>query len=400
MLQKGKKFMLFIFVFLLLSVVGICAYRFYFFPKLTIWDDDKRAENFRSMDKIFPSKWIHRSSKPHQLNENYQKLEISYLFDERNRQMTEMLERSGTTGILVVKNDTIVYEQYFQGNTQNAKNNSWSVAKSFVSALVGIAIADGYISSVNDPITKYLPELAQTGYRDVPIKHILQMSSGVKFSEDYLDNSSDINNLLPQIFLQMRPIKKVALDFPSESPSGKKFHYISLDTQILGMLIERATGKSVSAYLQTKLWEPLGAESEAFWSTDNYNTELSFCCLNATLRDYAKFGLLYLHNGYYNGKQILPANWIEESIVPDSPHLQVGATDAKDYGRWGYQYQWWIPTGSTGDYLAVGIWGQYIYINPQKNVVIVKTSTGSWTMATKDDDEAVAMFRAISQKLE
>lgn len=385
-----------LFVFLLFfacSILLLVGY-FYFYPKLSIFESGKRAKNFREMQKIFPSQPIKASYHPYFFQENLHDLDVTYDFEGNKHKMSEFLEKTETTGILVIKDGKIFHEKYFKGNSNLNKNTSWSVAKSFTSALVGIAISDGYISSVNDKITKYLPELTGSGYQDVSIKQILQMSSGVKFSEDYNNDSSDINKLLPQLFLYMQSIKKVVLKFPSEYPAGTRFHYISLDTQILGLLIERATGQRFSSYFETKLWQPLGAESDAFWLTDNHQTELTFCCLNATLRDYAKFGLLYLNQGYFNGRQIVPESWVKESIVPDSPHVQVGAT-SEEYGKWGYQYQWWIPTDSNGDYCAVGVWGQYIYVAPKEKVVIVKTSSGLTT--PQDDDEAVALFRALAR---
>jgi CubicO group peptidase (beta-lactamase class C family) len=339
---------------------------------------------------------IKSSDIPYHFKEEVRDLDVFYKFNKKHNKMSELLERTETNGIIVVKDNKIIYEKYFQGNTHLDKNTSWSLAKSFTSALVGIAIADGYIGSVNDPVTQYIPELKQSGYRNVPIKHILQMSSGVKFSENYDEPSSDINELLPKIFLQMKSIKQVVRDFPSERRSGESFHYMSLDAQILGLLVERATGQSISTYFETKLWKPLGAESDAFWLTDNHKTELTFCCVNATLRDYAKFGLLYLNNGHFNGRQIVPQTWVKESVIPDSPYLKAGVT-SEEYGRWGYQYQWWVPTGSKGDYSAVGVWGQYIYINPQANLVIVKTSSGVTT--PKEDDEVIALFRAIAKEL-
>jgi CubicO group peptidase (beta-lactamase class C family) len=380
----------------LIGIVSFAIWQIYLYPKLSLFDSDKRAKNFRNMQRIFPNKVIRASVKPYILNKNIRDLNISYKFKGQNYKMEELLRKTETTGIIVVKNDLVIYEKYFQGNSALDKNTSWSMAKSFTSALVGIAISEGYIHSINDPISKYLPELATSGYHNVPIKHILQMSSGVRFAENYDDTSSDINNLLPQLFLYMQPIKKVVLNFPSEYPSGKKFNYISLDTQVLGLLIERVTGQSISSYFQTKLWQPIGAESDALWLTDNHNTELTFCCLNATLHDYAKFGLLYLHQGYFNGKQIVPQAWVKESTAPDSSHLQVGFT-SEEYGKWGYQYQWWIPTGSNGDYSAVGVLGQYLYVNPKENLVIVKTSS-AWTKP-QDDDEAIALFRAIAKEL-
>lgn len=388
------KFKLFVFTLLFLPISGFSLWWFYLYPKQNLFQKEKIAENFRSMEHIFPSKAIAKSTTPHPIPEKLQEFNVRFDFQGKEYVMSELLEQTATTGFLVIKNDVIVYEKYFQENSTSDKNTSWSVAKSFTSALIGITIAEGYINNVNDPITKYLPELAQSGYQNVPIKYILQMSSGVRFSENYHDDSSDINNLLPQLFLYMQPVKKVVKNFPTEYPAGKKFHYISLDTQILGLLIERVTGQSVSSYFQNKLWQPLGAESDASWLTDNHNTELTFCCLNATLRDYAKFGLLYLHEGYFNGKQIVPQSWVKKSIVPDSPHLQAGAT-SEEYGNWGYQYHWWIPTASNGDYCAVGVWGQYIYVAPKEKVVIVKTSSGFTT--PQEEDEVIALFRAIAR---
>jgi CubicO group peptidase (beta-lactamase class C family) len=385
-----------LFVFLLFFACSILllVWYFYFYPKLSLFESGKRAKNFREMRKIFPSQPIKASNSRYFFQQSLHNLDVTYDFEGNKHKMSEFLEKTETTGILVIKDSKIFHEKYFQGNSNLDKNTSWSVAKSFTSALVGIAISDGYITNVNDKITKYLPELTGSGYQDVSIKQILQMSSGVKFSEDYNNDSSDINKLLPQLFLYLQSIKKVVLKFPSEYPSGTRFHYISLDTQILGLLIERATGQRFSSYFETKLWQPLGAESDAFWLTDNHQTELTFCCLNATLHDYAKFGLLYLNQGYFNGRQIVPESWVKESIVPDSPHVQVGAT-SEEYGKWGYQYQWWIPTDSNGDYCAVGVWGQYIYVAPKEKVVIVKTSSGLTT--PQDDDEAVALFRAIAR---
>ncbi|WP_425215771.1 serine hydrolase domain-containing protein [Tumidithrix helvetica] len=310
--------------------------------------------------------------------------------------MAEILDRTSTTGILVLKNDVIVYEKYFRGNSANARNTSWSMAKSFMSALVGISIAEGKINSVNDPITKYVPELINSGYNNVPIKHILQMSSGVRFDEGYSNPKSDINEILPKLFLYARPMDRIISDFPSEGASGKKFHYMSLDSHVLGLLLRRTTGRSIADYFQEKLWQPLGAESDASWLTDLYGTEITFCCLNATLRDYAKFGLLYLHNGKLNNTQILSENWVKESTIPDRPDLQAGFTDAKEYSGFGYQYQWWIPPDADGDFVAMGHRGQFIYVSPKHQVVIVKTSAAGKSLTGEIRLETIALFQAIA----
>lgn len=350
------------------------------------------------MDKAFPYKLIQRSTFPYRFEKNLRTLDVFYEFNGKRGKISDLLEQTGTTGILIIKDDVIVYEKYFQDNLKTDQNTSWSMAKTFISALIGMSIQDGYIDSSNDPITKYVPELAQSGYNNVPIKHILQMSSGVKFSEDPEDRHSDINNLFPTLFIYMKPVENIVLNFQSERASGEHFNYISLDAQVLELLLRRVTRKDISTYFEERLWQPIGAESDAFWLTDNHGTELTFCCFNATLRDYAKFGMLYLNGGYFNGQQILPEAWVKESVVPDSPHLMVGVT-GKEYDDWGYQYQWWIPTGSDGDYTATGVWGQFIYINPSANMVIVRTSVGKGAEDVENDDEIIALFRAIAREI-
>ncbi len=381
-----------------LLAISLIIWRFYLEPKLTMFDEDRRVENFRNMKKLFPSKPILASPQPYHFQENLIPVNVSYSFLGETREMQEFLERILTTGLLIIKNDVIVCEQYFLGNSKTSKSTSWSVAKSFISALVGIAIDEGHIDSVNDPITKYVPELGKSAYNKVPIKDVLQMSSGVDFSEDYEDKNADINRLLEQLFLSFLPLEKLILNFPSQKRSGEVLEYVSINTQILSLLLKRVTGRDIVSYLEEKIWQPMGAEDDAYWLTDLYGNEVTFCGLNATLRDYAKFGLLYLHGGKFDGKQIIPESWVKESITPDRPHLQPGATGERNW-EWGYQYHWWVPVGSRGDYCAGGAWGQYIYIAPEKNLVIVKSGAGNSVSRTEDDDETIALFRAIASEL-
>ena len=390
----------FILIFILpLIAIGLIIWRFYLEPKITMFDDHKRVKNFRSMDQVFPSKIIRCATQPYIFQESFCDLNTSYQFQGETRTIVDFLQRTGNTGILILRDDLIIYEKYSQGYTKFDKKTSWSVAKGFISALIGIALNEGYIQNLDDPITKYMPELKESGYNNVPIKHILQMSSGIKFSEAYKDKNSDIQQLLYKLFLYMQPIEKVILNYPSKFPSGDYFEYVSLNTQILGLLLRRVTEQDLVSYLEKKLWQPMGAESDAYWLTDNYGTEVTFCGMNCTLRDYAKFGLVYLHNGYFNGQQIIPKGWVKESTIPDSSHLQPGTTDER-YLKWGYQHHWWIPEGSKGDYCATGAWGQYIYINPEKNFVVVKTGSSNSILKTIDDVETVALFRAIADELD
>ena len=369
----------------------------------TFFDEDKRIERFRHLERIMPVRHIRRSGPTYDFERDMRELNTAYDYNGENRSVAEFLDHTVTTGLLVVKDDRIVAERYFHGNTEDSLNTSMSVVKSFVSALVGIAIDEGLISGVNRPITDYVPQLRGSGYDGVPIKHVLQMSSGVKFDEVYEDFFSDINMLFYKVFGFGQSINTYMASLKPEHPSGETSYYRSCDTQALGMLVSEVTGKTLSAYLEEKIWSKIGMEYDAFWCTDAHGTELAFAFLNAAVRDYAKFGMLYLHDGNWNGEQIVPASWVRESVVPDNPNLQPGKKPEAywTFTTFGYQYQWWIPDDPDGEFLAIGVWGQYIYVYPKKNLVIVKTSVDP-RFADNDfehDDETVAMFRSIAAHL-
>jgi len=370
----------------------------------TFFDEDKRIENFHRMDRIMPARTIHHAGPAFQFQRNETELNPFYIFNGESKKVDDFLAETITTGLLVVKDDIIVTERYFHGVSKDSLCTSMSVAKSFVSALVGIAIDDGLIAGVEKAITDYVPKLKGSGYEGVPIKHVLQMSSGVKFNEEYDNQSSDINTMFLKIFGLGQPIDDYMAKIRPEFPSGTTSYYRSCDTQALGMLISAVTGKSVSTYLEEKIWSKIGMEHDAFWCTDLSGTELSFAFLNATVRDYARFGRLYLHNGNWNGSQIVSEKWVRESVTPDDPNLQPGPKPESyeiSFGNFGYQYQWWIPEHSDGEFMAIGVWGQYIYVSPKDNLVIVKTSVDPHFADNnyEHDEETAAVCRAIAQGL-
>ena len=283
------------------------------------------------------------------------------------------LEDNKTVAFLIIKNDTIHYEKYFKGYDKQSIVPSFSMAKSVTSILIGCAIDEGLIKSVDEPITNYIPELINNGFDKVTIKHLLQMTSGIKFNESYVNPFGDAASFYYGLKLKSEP--------------GKKFEYVSGNTQLLGLVLERSLkGKTITSYLQEKLWTPLGMEYDASWSIDRKKNgiEKTFCCLNARARDFAKIGRLYLHNGKWNGKQIISQNWVEESTNADTTNGGVVF----------YKYQWWLPTAllnlgaekynlkypnkekltlsSDKDFMAEGILGQFIYVNPTKKLIIVR----------------------------
>jgi CubicO group peptidase (beta-lactamase class C family) len=269
------------------------------------------------------------------------------------------LEDNKTVAFLIIQKDTILYEKYFKGYNKESMVPSFSMAKAVTSILIGCAIDDGLIKSINEPITAYIPELTKNGFDKVTIKHLLQMTSGIRFNESYVNPFGDAASFYYGINLR-KAIKKMKL----KSEPGKTFDYVSGNTQLLGLVLERSLqGKKITTYLQEKLWTPLGMEYDASWSTDRKKDglEKTFCCLNARARDFAKIGRLYKNKGNWNGNQIVSKQWVEESTRLDTSEGSVGF----------YQYQWWLPTPGE-DFMAEGILGQFVYVHPSKDLIIVR----------------------------
>ncbi len=331
-------------------------------------------------------------------------IDTVFNFDGQTTAISEWIERSGTTGLVVVADNQVAFEQYYQGNTADSLAISWSVAKSFVSALIGFAVDEGKIS-LQDPVDKHVPLLKGSGYEGVSIQDVLEMSSGIDFSEDYADPDSGINQLGQQIFFGRSTNTWIAKLQKKPGLSGKEFDYISVNTQVLGMVLEAATEQKLSSYMHEKLWSRLGAEADALWLTDAHGTELGFCGLCMRTRDYARFGLLYLNQGRnLEGEQLLPAQWIQDSVTPRTSYLKPGSKlfqDKPGIPEMGYAYQFWIPQGEEGEFMAIGVYGQFIYVNPVRRVVIAKNSA---YVNYKDDGElmeykTIEAFRAIVRQV-
>lgn len=276
------------------------------------------------------------------------------------------LEKYRTVAFLVIQRDTVVYERYFKGYGPGRMHTSFSMAKSVMSMLVGCAIADGLITDVHQPVTDLIPELKQHGFTGVTVEHLLQMTSGLKFNESY---SNPFGNAAK--FYYGRRMYRYMAKMQLEHAPGEQFNYQSGSSQLLGWVVERALRqhkdpRTVTAYANDRLWAPLGMEYDGSWSIDRKKggIEKTFCCLNARARDYAKLGSLYLHHGNWQGEQLVPSQWVEQST----------RVDTANGSAWYYQYQWWLPSRN-GDFMAHGILGQYIYVNPAKELVVVRLGT-------------------------
>jgi CubicO group peptidase (beta-lactamase class C family) len=303
------------------------------------------------------------------------------------------LEGENTQAFIVIQDDAILFEKYFNETGRDSLLTSFSVAKSFASALIGIAITEGYIHSVDDPITDYLPELAarEPGFEDITIRHLLMMASGL----DYQNMRWAILNGDDPLTTYYPDQRKAALEFPQiiNSP-GEYFQYNKYHPQLLGMILERTTGKTVTQYMQEKIWDPLGMEFGGSMSLDSESSgfEKMEAGINARAIDYAKFGRLYLQNGEWEGEQVIPSSWIEESIRVDqeghgSAHYpdEFGQMIYDSLGGY-YKYLWYgyFREGDDFDFTAEGDHGQYIYISPSKKLIIVRNGTAYGELGNED----------------
>ncbi len=291
------------------------------------------------------------------------------------RPLDQYLDDTRTAAFIVMRDDRIVYERYARGVDQQSLLNSFSIAKSIVATLVGIAHAEGRIPSLEAPVSDYRPDFAGTPYGAVTLKALLTMTSGM----------GDAPSMLPgrAQYYYGDDLHDVVARSQPESRAANGWRYSEADVQMLGFVLEAAVGKTVSAYLAEKLWTPLGMESEALWALDHEGgVEKSFCCISARARDFARFGRLYLEGGRVNGAQVLPAQWADRTVLPGIRTLD-GYT---------HQHLWWTPEGSEGDFYAYGHSGQYLYVNPKARVVIVKFSE-------TDRQDPVPMLRAVAGSL-
>jgi CubicO group peptidase (beta-lactamase class C family) len=371
--------------------------------RAALFTPKERAEGFRSMDTAYPYHVIKRGGPVAELPRAPRKLDVTYTFAGKQHSLDDLLARSRTQGFLVIKDGKIVDERYFNGASDKSKFTSWSVAKSFTSTLVGLALADGKIKSLDEPVTNYLPELKGSGYDGVPIEDLLEMSSGVKFNEEYGKGASDVMIMWRKTMdEESETLAGYAKSLGRAEPPGTKFVYRSIDTVVLGMLVKRVTGESLADMLSQRIWQPLGMEGDATWLTDHPGSgamEAAYCCINARLRDYGRFGLLFLNHGKAGGMQVVPASWVAQATTPQSPAVQWGHLFPDDPG--GYGYQWWlIEPGPQHPYSAEGVFFQFVYVMPKNNVVIAKASAYDDYWSVPLEIEQFIAFDAIGRALE
>jgi CubicO group peptidase (beta-lactamase class C family) len=335
---------------------------------LLFWSQSQRDVGFKMMDKLpllVKSSSIKPSANPRILPDG-EKLEF-------NVDMDAFFAKQSLSGAIILHKGNVRYERYAIGHSPEKRWTSFSVAKSLTSSLVGIALQEGHINSLNDNVSDYIDGLKGSAYDNVTIVQLLTMTSGVQWNEDYTDPQSDVakfnnhvaNDGLPTIVSYMR-------NLPRAYPAGEQWQYSTGETNLIGILVGEATGQTVAQYLTEKIWQPFGMENRASWLLGSDSSEISGCCIQASLRDFARYGLFVLEDGKIDGTTILPEGWFEMATRKQADISKPGE---------GYGYQWW--TFDDGSFTARGIFGQTIFIDPRRQLVVA--FNGNWKNATNGE---------------
>ncbi|SMX46098.1 serine hydrolase domain-containing protein [Maliponia aquimaris] len=347
---------------------------------VTLFDEDSIVQNFSHMDRLFESVPIpvHTTAVPLPTGPA-----MALPGDWQ-----DWLVRRAVTGVIVLKQGAVVHESYRLGTGPEDLRISWSIAKSYLSALVGIVHAQGKIASLDDPVTTYAPRLKGTAYDGATLRNVLQMSTGVVFDEDYLDFWSDINKM-GRVLALGGSMDGFAADLTeTDTPPGTAWRYVSIDTHVLSMVVRGATGQPLPDLLAEELLDPMGTVGKPYYLTDGYGVAFALGGLNMTLRDYARLGEMFRDGGRIEGRQVVPEAWVIESTTPSA---------RTDPGKLKYGYQWWMPADArAGEFMARGIYGQYVYIDRQSGTVVAVTAADLHFREAGAFDDALQMFRRLA----
>jgi CubicO group peptidase (beta-lactamase class C family) len=354
-----------------------------------------RVGAFSHFDTLFPARAIAASPSPAPLRRAPSEPDIRYSFASENRTLDRYLDANHVTGFLIAQGNSILVERYQYGRTDTHRLTSFSMAKTIIGLLIGIAVQEGAIRSIDDLAEIYVPGLQGSEYGRTPIKALLQMASGVAFREVYSDVNSDIAMLARLVLAPDSSGSLTAVTYFNNrtAPPGAKFSYSSAESLVLGLVLAGATRRTVADYASEKLWGPLGAEADASWIVDARGQELTFAYFNAVLRDWARLGLMLAHDGAWHGRQIIARDWLlaATSIGRDSlhwwPSIPAGVHPP------GYGYQVWLLMGNRRTFALRGLRGQFVLVDPDKKLVLVQTALHDGT-----DPELYALWAALAQQ--
>ena len=341
------------------------------------------------MDEFHAARGVQRAAAPRELKRARPEPALEKLLDA-------FLDANPNTGLLVLKGDTILAERYQYGRTAQHRLASASVAKTVLGMLVGIAVHEGKIKNIDQKTSEFVPDLRGHAYGDATIRDLLTMSSGIGDGRPHEVRVEGLKLIANTLRRETEGGVDTIKEFEwREAPAGTRWRYSSADSQVLGLVLRAALREPIANYLSDKIWRPMGAEAHATWITDKAGFETAFCCLNAVLRDYARFGMLLANYGALDGKQIIPAEWVRAATTASAPHLAVGTATRNN----GYGYQTWLTHPKEPRFAALGLHGQAIYVDPVSKLVVVHTAV--W--ADGDDRPArgaqFRLFEAIHSKL-
>ncbi len=368
----------------------------------SLFSEKNIVRNFSDMRGIFFHKELPvKSDDPLPLPARARDLPERFSFRGREHVLATWRVERNQTAMVVLKDGQIAYEDYRLGTGPHDRRISWSMAKSFLSAAFGCAVRDGLIPSLDAYVTEHVPELAGTAYEGVTIRNVLNMASGIRFNEDYLDFHSDINRM-GRVLALGKSMDGFAAGLKERArPPGSAWQYVSIDTHVLGMVLRGATRRSNADYLAETILRPIGMEADAYYLTDGFGIDFVLGGLNMRTRDYARFGLMMCNRGRVGETQVVPEEWVRQSTTHSG--LEPSKDDQlTDNGQLGYGFQWWLPPlAEEGEFFAIGIYGQYIYVNQRAGVVIAVNSVdrrfregdGRITLAN------IEMFREIARSL-
>jgi CubicO group peptidase (beta-lactamase class C family) len=320
----------------------------------------------------YPSRVVARGGPVSSWRRADQELSLTYEYRGARHDLPDYLSRHPVTGLLIARGDTILFEHYQYACTDQDRFLSQSMAKTLVSMLIGIALDEGAIHSIDDPAAEYVPALAGTEYGKTPIRALLRMASGVAFTEVYDVPEGDLQRLGLLLFTRANPgpAQAVATFNQREVPPDTRFRYASIETEVLGLVLTGAVKMPLAEYLSSRIWRKLGAEADAAWTIDTTGQEVAYCCVNATLRDWARVGMMLANDGAWNAAQIVPRRWVLDATSADSLFQRPGIAT----GFFGYGNQVWLFPGPRRQFALRGLHGQTIFVDPAAKLVLVQTA--------------------------
>jgi len=346
-----------------------------------VWHGFANIDDF----EIFPARYLRAGGDVFRFNDRRSESNFPTtvsIAQYHNEPLDRVLAYNDTVAFIVIKNSDLLYERYFQGFDRSTQSISFSMSKSFLSILIGCAIDDGIIKSVDQPITDFVPELKENGFDRVKIEHLLQMTSGL----DYEDGNNPFG-MHPRFYYGDN-LEQMMLDFELAQEPGQEFTYKSGENELLGLVLSRALrDRTITDYTQQKLWTPLGMEFDGAWNLDREGgLEKTFCCLSGRAIDFVKIGLMFLNGGRFNGKTIVSEEWVKRSTM----------IDTSQGSSWKYQYQWWMVSKNSRDFMASGHKGQILYVMPSRSMVFVRLGQSRGGFTTGEWQE---LFREIAENL-